>query len=983
MASIFPPEDKGGVPPGVNVRNGYSPVNHVVGEGPLYVSADCSTVLTDMQVNSITSELLAAVDRLGFSWNSSRLTNLGDALVAKFAEKTGEYVKITGDIMTGPLILSEDPTQPLQAATMQYAVARAGDTMTGPLYLSADPTVAMGAATKQYVDATLGSFGNAIADLEEKKENKSEKGQPNGYASLDDGGKVPAVELPSYVDDVLEYPSAANFPFPGEKGKIYVALDTGMIYRWSGSDYIVISPSPGTTDDVPEGTKNLYYTDERVLNVAVNKDGDVMTGPLNIPAGTAGNTALQFGDTGLGFYGDPTNDTVNVAVSGNNVMTWDAAGTHALAPVMLAADPTANLQAATKQYVDLQIANGASITVGDVPPPAPKTNQLWWESDTGWMWLWYDDGNSQQWVQVNGGGGGGGSSGGGGGAASSITFAPAGNISATTVQAAIVELDSEKVAKAGDTMSGALTMSGSQPVNLDGAAGTHRALYGMTAGSRRWLLSLANISAEGGSNTGSDFAIGRYADDGVALSTALVISRSNGMVTSPGGITINSNAPPQLTVNRTGSVACQIQGQSSSKARWGFTLGDITPESGSNTGSNFSIDRYDDSGAALAAIIQASRATGQITTPAPILPVTTWTATQQQSARQAIFATPFDALAYNGLQLNGNFAVSQENGAAAVAVAGGSKYVVDGWRVAISSGAVSALQVTDAPPGHQFSLKVNVTTPVPTLGASDYCLIFQVIEGWTFARLNFGTAASAALSLGFWVKANRTGTYSGVLKNGNVNREYPFTYTINASATWEYKTLTISGDTTGTWFTDERAGAQLLFTMACGTSLQGAAGTWTTTDVQGATGTINGIAASTDYLQITGVVIIPGSELPPQVRAPFIMRPYIQELAACRRYFTLRSPISGGIYSATNAQLFVDYGGPMRVVPTMNGQTAVISITNPNSGMWTQASVNAALAPTAAIDGCHVNLGNFSGLTAGLAVIGVANTGKIILDARL
>ena len=95
-------------------------------------------------------------------------------------------------------------------------------------------------------------------------------GTANGLATLDAGGKVPSTELPSYVDDVLEYASTAAFPTTGESGKIYIAVnaatpaDPSRQYRWSGSVYTEISPSPGSTDQVPEGTNNKYYTDARV-----------------------------------------------------------------------------------------------------------------------------------------------------------------------------------------------------------------------------------------------------------------------------------------------------------------------------------------------------------------------------------------------------------------------------------------------------------------------------------------------------------------------------------------------------------------------------------------------------------------------------------------------------------------------------------------------------------------------------------------------
>jgi hypothetical protein len=85
----------------------------------------------------------------------------------------------------------------------------------------------------------------------------------NGFAALDSGGKVPSGQLPSYVDDVIEVANAAALPSPGETGKIYVTLDDNGQHRWTGSAYVTLTSSPGSTDAVPEGSTNLYYTNAR------------------------------------------------------------------------------------------------------------------------------------------------------------------------------------------------------------------------------------------------------------------------------------------------------------------------------------------------------------------------------------------------------------------------------------------------------------------------------------------------------------------------------------------------------------------------------------------------------------------------------------------------------------------------------------------------------------------------------------------------
>ncbi len=96
-------------------------------------------------------------------------------------------------------------------------------------------------------------------------ENTANKGVAGGYAGLDGTGKVPAAQLPSYVDDVIEGANLAAFPGTGETGKIYVALDTNIAYRWTGSTYLEIVASPGTTDAITEGSTNKFFTNARAI----------------------------------------------------------------------------------------------------------------------------------------------------------------------------------------------------------------------------------------------------------------------------------------------------------------------------------------------------------------------------------------------------------------------------------------------------------------------------------------------------------------------------------------------------------------------------------------------------------------------------------------------------------------------------------------------------------------------------------------------
>lgn len=145
-------------------------------------------------------------------------------------------------------------------------------------------------ANKPISSATQTALDGKQAALGYTAENTANKGVASGYAGLDGSGKVPAAQLPSYVDDVLEFANLAGFPGTGETGKIYVALDTSKTYRWSGSAYVEISPSPGSTDAVPEGATNLYHTTSRAAAAA----------PVQSVAGRTGAVTLAKADVGLG-----------------------------------------------------------------------------------------------------------------------------------------------------------------------------------------------------------------------------------------------------------------------------------------------------------------------------------------------------------------------------------------------------------------------------------------------------------------------------------------------------------------------------------------------------------------------------------------------------------------------------------------------------------------------------------------------------------
>ncbi|UTD28230.1 hypothetical protein [Bradyrhizobium sp. WD16] len=271
------------------------------------------------------------------------------------------------------------------------------------------------------------------------------------------------------------------------------------------------------------------------------------------------------------------------------------------------------------------------------------------------------------------------------------------------------------------------------------------------------------------------------------------------------------------------------------------------------------------------------------------------TAAQQARGRSNLNAAPFDALAASGLQVNGAMEVSQENGAAARTTSG---YVVDGWQI-LSTGTMgfSAAQVADAPSGFTNSIKVAITTAAAALGSGDYLIIAQPIEGFRTSRLGFGMAAAQPISIGFWTKVHRAGTYSGSVRNSASTRSYSFTFTQDVADAWEYKTVTLPGDTSGAWTGNTNGvGLWLSFAIACGTTFAGAAGAWASANYLAATGTTNGAGTLGDVFQITGVVVLPGTEVPAAARSALAMRSYDVELRLCERYLQFATTTTIGVY---------------------------------------------------------------------------------------
>ena len=278
--------------------------------------------------------------------------------------------------------------------------------------------------------------------------------------------------------------------------------------------------------------------------------------------------------------------------------------------------------------------------------------------------------------------------------------------------------------------------------------------------------------------------------------------------------------------------------------------------------------------------------------------------------------------------INGAMVIDQRNAGASVTETTTGPFVTDRFAIdGSSSSKFTGQQSSTAPAGFTNSL-VLTSSAATSVGSTDYYRMYHGIEGYNIADLGWGTANAKSVTLSFWVRSSLTGTFGGVARNNATDRIYPFSYTISAANTWEQKSITIAGDTSGTWLTTNGMGIQIIWSMGCGTSRQGTAGAWTsTTGIFTCTGETQLVATNGATFYITGVQLEKGS-----TATAFDYRPYTTELQLCQRYlpaFVLASGeqafASGQAYNTTVCIIPLTLPVSARVNPTGLVYTGTIS----------------------------------------------------------
>ena len=233
--------------------------------------------------------------------------------------------------------------------------------------------------------------------------------------------------------------------------------------------------------------------------------------------------------------------------------------------------------------------------------------------------------------------------------------------------------------------------------------------------------------------------------------------------------------------------------------------------------------------------------------------------------------------------INGNMAISQRYGTTST-ILSATGYSLDRWNAFVGDGGsgirYSFQQVSTAPIGFSNSILITTTTS-GTSNASDRYFIQQSVEGFNFADCGWGTADAKTVTISFWVRSSLTGTFGGALGNENQDRAYPFTYTISAANTWEYKSITVAGDTTGTWTgATNGTGVKLYLNIATGSTRTGTAGSWSANYYTNATGSVNLGQTASATINWTGVQLEVGSSA-----TGFEYVNYETSLANCQRYY--------------------------------------------------------------------------------------------------
>ena len=314
------------------------------------------------------------------------------------------------------------------------------------------------------------------------------------------------------------------------------------------------------------------------------------------------------------------------------------------------------------------------------------------------------------------------------------------------------------------------------------------------------------------------------------------------------------------------------------------------------------------------------------------------------------------AITGSNMIINGSMAISQRNGTSATSVSSGANtYGLDRFfaRIQGSSGAATQQQVSDSPDVFSNSVKFTVTSADTNLSSGDYNRLHQEIEGNTISRLGWGTSSAKPVTLSFWVKGSVTGIYSIGIYNGDVGRSIVQEYTITSSNVWEYKTISIIGETSGVWANDNSAELRVSFSLGAGSSFStSSVGVWQNAFNFSSSNNVNIMATAGATFQITGVQLEVGD-----TATPFEHRSYGEELARCQRYYET-GKTGASAYGASGTGFLgsmVDYKVEKRAAATLTQASQSYNQIDSNNIFLGNVGLTIALNETNGFHHCAIH----------------------------